>query len=415
MHCEVLAIGTELLLGQINDTNSSWIGGRLATVGIDSYYQTKVGDNLDRIVGALELALSRSDAVITTGGLGPTQDDITRNAIAMVAGVGLEYRQDLADRIEKMFSSRGRAMPDNNLLQAYVPAGGDAIPVQPGTAPGLVVPVGDKVIYAVPGVPWEMHAMFDEFILEDLRNRAGITAVIKSRTLRTWGMSESGLATQLADEIERIDAEGGATLAFLASGIEGLKVRLTAKADSEVEADEILAEADERVRAIVGERIIFGVDDETMESAVLNLCRAQGLTLGVAESLTGGLIASRIVDIPGCSDVFKGSLVTYATAAKHDLLGVPDVSAVSADAAEAMALGACAALRTDVAVAATGVAGPEPADGHKPGTVFVATAVDGEAQSQLLEWPFDRVRTRQFSTITAMNALRLRLLDRANA
>lgn len=422
--CEVVAVGSELLLGQIVDTNSSWIGEQLATAGIDSYFQTKVGDNFERMRDVFSIALDRSDAVIVTGGLGPTQDDITRNVIAELMGADLVRDQEIVDRIAAMFGNRGRQMPQNNLLQADIPDGGRPIPVQPGTAAGLVCPVkdtagNDKVIYAVPGVPWEMKKMMSDFVLGDLKERAGITAVIKSRTLRTWGMSESGLAERLADEIERIDTAyqehggRGATIAFNASGIEGLKVRLTAKGDSETDADEQLADEEARIRAIIGHDVIFGTDDETMEHAVLTLCREQGLTLGLAESLTGGLIGARLTAVPGSSDVFRGSIVSYASEVKAAVLGVPDLPDVSQEAVEAMALGACRSLGSDCAVAVTGVAGPEPWQGVKPGTVWMASALEGEVQSSMVEWPFDRERTRQFTVINSLNGLRLRLLARS--
>ena len=231
MRCEVIAIGTELLLGQIHDTNSAWIGEHLALAGIDSLHQTKIGDNLDRIVEALNLALSRSDAVITCGGLGPTQDDITRDAIAAVMGVGMERREDIGEKIRHMFESRGRKMPENNLRQADVPQGASVIAQMPGTAPGLLCPIGEQVIYAVPGVPNEMRTMMQGTILPDLQRRAGVAGVIKSRVLKTWGHSESGLAELLGDRISELDRIGNPTLAFQASGIEGLKVRITAKAD----------------------------------------------------------------------------------------------------------------------------------------------------------------------------------------
>lgn len=413
MKCEVVAIGTELLLGQIVDTNSSYIGEQLALAGIDSHFQTKVGDNAARMQAAIEQALERSDAVICCGGLGPTQDDITRNVIATVMGVELETRDDLVERISAMFNQRGRTMPQNNLLQAQVPVGGEPIPVQPGTAPGLVCPVGDdKVIYAVPGVPWEMSRMIDEFVLPDLRDRAGITSVIESRVLRTWGHSESGLAELLGDEIDRLDASGEATIAFLASGIEGLKVRITAKADTKAAAQTALDTEAERVRAIIGERLIFATDDDNMEATVLRLCREQGLTLAVAESLTGGLIGQRITAHPGASDVFAGSIVTYADHAKSDLLGLVDEPPISDAGARAMVEGVVRALGADVGVAVTGVAGPAAAGGYKPGTVFMATHVDGETRSSMVEWPFDRVRTREFTCITVLNQLRLRLIER---
>ena len=413
MKCEVIAVGTELLLGQIVDTNSSYIGEQLALAGIDSHFQVKVGDNADRMRSAIDLALSRSDAVILCGGLGPTQDDITRNVVADVMGVELETRQELVDKISAMFSQRGRQMPQNNLLQAMIPVGGKPIPIQPGTAPGLCCPIGDKVIYAVPGVPWEMTQMIDGFVLPDLRVRAGITSIIASRVLRTWGSSESGLAEMLADEITRLDTTGEATIAFLASGIEGLKVRITAKASTQEEVDAKLATEEIIVRSIIGDDMVFGTDDDTMESVVVDLCRAQGLKLGVAESLTGGLIGQRITSHPGVSDVFQGSIVSYADSVKRDVLGLEDVAAISDEGAIAMAEGAARVLLADCSVAVTGVAGPAESGGYKAGTVFMATHVDGVTESLMVEWPFDRKRTREFTTITVLNQLRKRLLARA--
>ena len=409
MNCEVIAVGTELLLGQIVDTNSSWIGEQLALAGIDSHHQVKVGDNFQRMQAVLEQALDRSDSVILCGGLGPTQDDITRDVIAAALGVDLVRRDDLVERISRVFGGRGRAMPENNLRQADVPDGADVLPVMPGTAPGFKVETGGKAVYAVPGVPWEMQQMVGECVLPDLKARAGITAVIKSRTLRTWGDSESGLAEKLHDEIERLDEVGGCTIAFLASGMEGLKVRLTAKAASEAAVDEMLAAEEEIVRGIVGD-IVFGVDDETMESAVLDALRSRGWTLALAESLTGGLIGSRLTAVPGSSDVFRGGLVSYASDVKFDLLGVPEGPVVSEEAVTAMARGAAKLLDADCAIAVTGVAGPDPLEGQDPGTVWMATLVNGEVQATHVKFPFDRERTRQFTTVSILNNLRTRVL-----
>jgi len=290
MRCEIVAVGTELLLGQIVDTNSAWMGEQLALAGIDSTHQQTVGDNLERIVDALELALGRADAVIVCGGLGPTQDDITRNAIARVMGVRLVQDDAVVDRILERFAARGRRMPANNLLQAQVPEGATAIAdPQPGTAPGLICPVGEggKVIYAVPGVPYEMQEIVAGAVLPDMRRRAGKLAIIRSRTLRTWGDSESGLAERLAEHMAELDDAGpeAPTLAFLASGIEGLKVRITVKADDDDVARKLLDDEERVVRGIVGD-IVFGVDEETMEHAVAKLLVPRGLTLAVAESLT---------------------------------------------------------------------------------------------------------------------------------
>jgi nicotinamide-nucleotide amidase len=414
VRCEVVAVGTELLLGQIVDTNSSWIGEQLAMVGIDSHYQTKVGDNWDRIKAVITQALDRSDAVIVCGGLGPTQDDITRDVIADIMGVPLERDEAIVEKIRQMFGGRGRPMPENNLRQADVPKGASIMAQMPGTAPGLVCPVGDKIVYAVPGVPYEMQEMVTGTVLPDLERRAGITAVIKSRTLRTWGDSESGLAEKLHEEFERLEREGGATIAFLASGMEGLKVRITAKAATEAEVDAVLAAEELIVRDIIGP-VVFGVDDDTMESVVLDLCKAQGLTLALAESLTGGMISSRLCDIPGASAAFRGSIVSYASDVKFDVLGVPEGPVVSEAAAIAMVEGACRVLKADVGIAVTGVAGPDGQDGEEPGVVFMATSVDGKVEVTRAKFPFDRNRMRQFTTITVLNALRLRLTARALA
>ena len=410
--CEVVAVGTELLLGQIVDTNSSWIGEQLALNGVESYYQTKVGDNPERIKQVLEQALGRSDFVIVCGGLGPTQDDLTRDVIAEVMGVDLVEDEQLIERISAIFGNRGRQMPLNNLRQAQVPVGAETLSVMPGTAPGLKAAINGKTLYAVPGVPWEMKQMVLEDILPDMREKAGISSIIVSKTLRTWGDSESGLAEKLSDEIERLDEEGGATIAFLASGIEGLKVRLTAKGESRSEVEELLNSEAKIVSSILGDEVIFSYDDQTIEEVVLGLCRDKGLTLGVAESLTGGLIGSRLTSISGSSDVFKGSVVAYSSEVKRTILGVPDVPSVSQAAAESMAVGVCKALNADIGLAVTGESGPEPLE-EEVGRVWMATSVGGDIQSFSVKWPFDRERIRQFTTITILNGLRLRLKKEA--
>ncbi len=409
MRCEVVAIGTELLLGQIVDTNSAWIGEQLALAGIDAHFQTKVGDNLDRMVEALHIALGRNDAVICCGGLGPTQDDITRDAIAKVMGVPLVRDEALCDLIRQMFASRGRHMADNNLLQADVPEGADIIEQRRGTAPGLICPIGDdKVIYAVPGVPYEMTEMLERAILPDLRRRTGATSTILSRTLRTWGESESGLAERLADRVTELDQRGNPTIAFLASGIEGLKVRITAKAPDEAACRELLGHEELVLRELLGD-LVFGVDDETMEIAIGALLDAHGLCLGLAESVTGGLIGARLTAAPGASSWFQGSIVSYASAVKFDVLGVRRGPVVNKEAAKAMAVGARRVLGSDIGLSVTGVAGPAEQDGEKAGTVFVGLARDDGVESVRLQLPGDRDRVREFAAISALDLLRHRL------
>lgn len=410
--CDVLAVGTELLLGQIIDSNSAWIGGELAANGIDSLVQVKVGDNVERIVVQLEGLLERADAVVLCGGLGPTHDDLTREAIAAVMGVELVLDHDVADRIRRLFAARGRTMADNNLRQAMVPEGAEVIAQTRGTAPGLVCPVArhgvEKVMYAVPGVPHEMRDMIQRSVLPDLRRRQGDDAVIVSRVLRTWGESESGLNERLDGVIAELERPDTPTLAFLASGWEGLKVRLTAKGATREECEAQLAAWEAVLRERIGE-IVFGVDDETMESVVLDLCRARGLTLATAESVTGGLVGARLTGVAGSSAVFRGSIVSYATDVKRTLLGVGEGPVVSESAARQMAHGVRDRLGADVGLSLTGVAGPDEQEGQPVGTLFfgmVGPGFDDVAHARLGGL---RDQMRQFSVITALDGLRRRL------
>lgn len=409
MHCEVIAVGTELLLGQIVDTNSAWIGEQLAFAGIDSYFQTKVGDNLGRIVQALRIALERSDAVILCGGLGPTQDDITREAIATVAGVPLVRDEALVAHIRELFRTRNRAMPENNLRQADVPAGASVIPEMPGTAPGLICPLGHKVIYAVPGVPAEMRDMLMGTVLPDLQRRAGSIAVIKSRTLRTWGRSESGLAECLAARISALDTLGNPTLAFLASGIEGIKVRITAKAPDQEAAKRLLDAEEAQLRALLGE-LVFGVDEQTMEQVVLALLHQRGFTLGVVESISGGLLASRLTATTEAKGIFRGAIVSSDQHHSIEVLGVELESLFSEAAVAALAQAARRLFNSDIGIAATGVVDADTQTSDPPGTVFLGLNFAGETHTQRIWLPRRRQQMQQFSVISLLNFLRLRLL-----
>jgi nicotinamide-nucleotide amidase len=413
MRCSVVAVGTELLLGQIVDTNSSWIGEQLAANGIDSLLQFKVGDNQSRIVSIVERALQEADAVIMCGGLGPTHDDLTRDAIAEVMGVGLRHDEAVAETIRTMFASRGRRMPDNNLRQAMVPEGATIIPQTRGTAPGLMCPVGDKVIYAVPGVPHEMYDMMERAILPDLRRRNGDVGVIVSRVIRTWGESESGLNERLDRVIAELEEIGNPTLAFLASGWEGLKVRLTAKGATETEARAVLESWEKRVLEEVGD-FVFGYDGDNMEAVVIRRMTELGLTLAVAESVTGGLVSGRLTSIPGASHVLHGSVVSYASAVKHDVLRVPPGPVVSEAAAVAMADGVRRLLGTDIGLSLTGVAGPTEQDGQPIGTLWVGLSRGGaETTAAHFRLPGQRDPMRQMAVISALDLLR-RSLDRTS-
>ena len=411
MKCNVVAVGTELLLGQIVDTNSSYIGEQLAAVGIESHLQLKVGDNLARVVAAIRLALQDADAVIICGGLGPTHDDLTREALAEIMGAPLEHNEQIAALIADLFAKRNRYMAPNNLQQAQVPRGATIIEQTRGTAPGLMCPVGAKVMYAMPGVPHEMHDMLARAVLPDLLRRSGEASVIKSLVLRTWGESESALNERLDPIIHELESLGNPTLAFLASGWEGIKVRLTAKASSDTDADALLSIWEQKVRALT-EDLVFGTNTDTMESVVLNLLEERGWTLGLAESVTGGLVGGRVTSIAGASRVFKGGVISYASDVKFDVLGVEHGPVVSERAAMQMASGAQRVLGASVGLALTGVAGPDEQDGEPVGTLCVGVAFpNGQTFSTRSQLPGQRDQMRQFSVITALAFLRKLLLS----
>ena len=421
MRCEVVAIGTELLLGHVVDTNSSWIGEQLAQAGVDSHFQVKVGDNFDRVVDTLHVALGRSEAVIVCGGLGPTQDDITRECIAELMQAKLVRHHDIGERIRAMFESRGRVMPENNLRQADVPEGARIIAEMPGTAPGLVCPVGDKVIYAVPGVPSEMREMLAGTVLPDLRRRAGVASVIKSRVLRTWGQSESGLAEILAERIEELDELGNPTIAFLASGMEGLNVRITAKSPDDTAADAILDDEEARLRALLRD-IVFGVDEESMEVAVLDQLQSRGMRLSVAEGFTGSLIASRLGSVPAAAEVLRGALMLASDDERTRVLGEPDAPGgerACGDSGDGDPRGwtavALARAVRDLTGVEVGIAAMRdrnaPHDPARSGSVSLGVAFADEVHEQVVKLPGDAIRLRQYTVISLLNLLRLRLRE----
>ncbi|MFN2505147.1 MAG: competence/damage-inducible protein A [Acidimicrobiales bacterium] len=411
MRCEVVAVGTELLLGHVVDTNSARIGDRLALAGIDCHFQTRVGDNEERIAHVLRIALQRNDAVLVCGGLGPTPDDVTREGIALALDRRLVQDPAMVANIRSIFESRQREMPESNVRQADRPDGATFIPQVRGTAPGLICEIGDggeaqKVLYAVPGVPHEMEEMLERGVVPDLIRRAGSPTVIVSRLLRTWGLGESALAERIA---HRVESQTNPTIAFLASGIEGMNLRLTAKAPDRESASRLLDAEEAELRAILGD-IVFGVDDQTMERVVANLLTERGLTMGVSESLTGGLVGDRLSETEGASKWFRGSIVAYDSEVKYDLLRVPKGPVVSARAAHAMAEGACRALRADVGLGITGVAGPTTQDDQPVGTVFMAVSMAGRTEGKEAHFPGDRQHVRQFSTVDVLDVLRRRLL-----
>lgn len=407
MRVEILAVGTELLLGQIVNGNGAEIGRRLAETGLDHHRQVVVGDNLGRIVAAIREATARADALIITGGIGPTQDDLTRDAIAEAAGVAMEFSEEYAAHLREWWERRGRTMPASNLRQAEYPLGAEMIPNDKGTAPGLRVRIGECWVFALPGVPQEMQPMLDDHVLPFLLAAAGDDAgVIVSRVLRTWGESESRIAEITGD---LFDAGTNPTLAFLASGGE-IKLRLTARAATPQEAADLIAPVAAELRERLG-ALVFGEGDDTVERVVLRECAERGWTLATAESATGGLVAAVLTAVPGSSAVVRGSVVAYATELKSSLLGVPpglvaSAGVVSEEVALAMADGARAVLGAEVGVAVTGAAGPDPL-GVPAGTMVIAVVTPEGAMARTMRLPGDRERVRAYTTTAALHLTRL--------
>jgi nicotinamide-nucleotide amidase len=406
-----MAVGTELLLGQIENTNARWIGERLAEIGVDVLHHQTVGDNVPRIADALRLALSRADVVIVTGGLGPTQDDVTRTALAEVAGVTLERRTEIGERIRERFELIGREMPESNLLQADVPSGARVIAPDLGTAPGLVLDVGEGRIYAVPGVPAEMREMVAGTVVPELASAAGPAAIV-SRIVRCVGIAESRVA-ELLDDL--FHGSENPTIAYLAGGGE-VKVRLTAKAASAAEAAALLAPVLDVVVARIGDSVT-STSDEELEEVVGRLLRASGRTIACAESLTAGGLSARLANVPGASDYLIGAAVVYRSDVKESVLGVSRATidgpgVVSRECAAEMAAGARGLFGADVGVSLTGAAGPDEHDGAEPGTVWIGLDADDATHQRRIRAPGDRATVIRWAEQAALDLVRRLLEDR---
>ncbi|KJE24683.1 competence/damage-inducible protein cinA [Frankia torreyi] len=413
MRAELLAVGDELLYGDIVNGNAAWLGRQLADVGVTVATSTVVGDDVDVIATAIRVALERADAVVMTGGLGPTQDDLTREGIAAAAGVELRRDDFLEAELRRRFRTMGRRaardVPVMNYRQADLPVGAQPLPNGPGTAPGIRMEIGTGVVYAMPGVPFEMNDMFTGSVLPDILRRAGQPAVVVHRVLRTAGMWESVVAEALAAEVDRLAPIGNPRIAFLASGGQ-TRVRITARARDRAEAETLIAPVEAAARTALGAGV-YGGEEDSLESVVLGLLRARSATLAVAESITGGLLAGRLTDVPGASVVFRGGVVSYATDVKASALGVDQAllaaeGAVSANTAAAMAAGVRARLGADYGLATTGVAGPGELEGKPAGTVHLGLSGPDGTITRSLRLPGDRTRVRAFAAVTALDLVR---------
>jgi len=401
MNAEIIGVGTELLLGQIADTNAQHISTALAEIGVDVHRHTAVGDNLQRMTLVIREALARCDALIITGGLGPTPDDITREGVA--AALGLELRRDpeLVALIRAIFASRDRAMPDSNLRQADLPAGARAIAPE-GTAPGFTLESPTGVVFALPGVPWEMKAMLEKAVLPELTVRSGGAAIV-SRQILVLGLGESLTHEKIAD---LVDAQTNPTIAYLA-GKGQVRVRVTAKAGSQADAAALIDPVEAAIRARLGPAAVPG-DHDSLTTALPALLADRAATVAAAESLTGGLIGVELTRAPGASAFFRGSLVCYSDQAKTEVAGVPrDIlncfGAVSEQTAAALATGAASRLGADLGVAATGVAGPGEREGQPVGTVFVGACWKGRTIARRAFTYGDRDNIRALAVTAALD------------
>ena len=409
MTAEIVSIGTELLLGQIANTDAQFLSRELAAAGLDVYRHTAVGDNLDRVVEALQAALSRCDVVVTTGGLGPTTDDLTKPGVARALGLPMVFDPTAMRAIETRFAQLGRRMPESNRQQAAFPQGAVVLPNACGTAPGCWIQQNSKTILVLPGPP---HELADMYVKQARARVAALTGeVIVSRVLRVFGMGESAMEEAVADLLA---AQTNPSIAPLL-GPGDVTLRVTAKAKDEAAALALIAPVESALRQRLGDAVYAVTEDDLcLHTAKLSIQKKA--TLAVAESLTGGILAGKLVKIPGISAVFYGGIVAYDNRAKVDILGVPQAildthGAVSQPCAQAMAEGMLRLSGTDFALATTGIAGPGGQTPDKPvGLVYIALArQDGETQTQRLELTGGRERIRQMTCVYAMNLLRLAL------
>jgi len=410
MKAEIIAVGTELLLGQICNGNARFLSEKLAELGIDVFWHSTVGDNPDRLAGVLKTALDRADLLILSGGLGPTLDDITRETVAGVLGLPLEINAEWEYRLQLFFYRLGRRMSDNNLKQALVPRGAQVILNEHGTAPGIWLEHGRQLLIMLPGPPRELEAMFVSEVAPRLQELAGGELIV-SRVLKVAGLGESALEEKIADLLA---SQSNPTIAPLAQYAE-VHLRLTAKAASREEAKGLLDGLERKLRERLGESV-FARDGERMAEQVAKLLVEKKLTLAVSESCTGGLLAQMLTSVPGSSAYFLQGFVTYSNRSKTALLGINPAllrrhGAVSPQVAGAMAENGRIRAGSDLCLSVTGIAGPDGGTEEKPvGLVYIACAGAEDLDCRRFNFPGTRQNVRERAAVTALNLLRLKLL-----
>ncbi|CUU50991.1 competence/damage-inducible protein A [Clostridium beijerinckii] len=405
MKAEIIAIGTEILLGDIINSNAQYLAQELAALGIDMYYQQVVGDNEIRIMHAFDEAYSRSDIIITTGGLGPTDDDITKEVAAKYFNKELIEDENSTKKIRDYFKFRERAMTQNNLKQGLIPEGATVINNNNGTAPGVIMEDDNKIMIILPGPPKEMKPMFEESVKPYLQEKSD--SILVSRVVKILGIGESAVAEEIKD---LIDAQTNPTIAPYAKDV-GVMLRITVKAATKDEALKLIEPIEEEIKNRLGDNV-YATEDINIEEVVARLLIEKKLTISTAESCTGGMIASYLINYPGISEVFLEGAVTYSNEAKHNRLGVNNdilnqYGAVSEETAREMAIGIAKTANTDVSIVTTGIAGPEGGTLEKPvGLVFIGVYVQGKVMIKKCLFKGDRNKVRLQATITGLDMLR---------
>ena len=411
MTVELISVGTELLLGNIVNTNAAYLAEQCAMLGLSCFYQTVVGDNEERLTETLKTALERSDVILLSGGLGPTQDDLTKETAAEVLGRKLYMDESSKKRLQEFFARRKMEITENNWKQAMVPEGAIVLANENGTAPGIIMEEGGKRLILLPGPPGELIPMFESAVFPYLAKAQ--PGVIYSQTVKLCGIGESKAETMAADLIAK---QKNPTIAPYAK-VGEVHLRITAKASVEKEAKKLIKPVVKELKNRFGMSVYTTDERVTLEQAVVDLLLANHLTVTTAESCTGGLLSARLTSVPGVSEVFKSGQVTYSNKAKHKLLGVKKPSldkygAVSENVAKEMAKGAAAASKADVAVAITGIAGPDGGSSAKPvGLVYIACNVCGKTKVKSYHFSGNRSTVRENSVVAALTLMRQCILE----
>lgn len=410
MICEIISVGTELLLGNIINTNAQYLSQKISELGFDVYYHSVVGDNMERLIEQIKLSRSRADIIITTGGLGPTDDDITKSGLCNALGIDLVLHKESLEKINSYFNKTGKEMPDINKRQAYIPSGGKNIENNNGSAPGIIYEDKNNIFILLPGPPGEMKPMFDKNVFPYLKDKSD--SIIESKTLKVVGIGESSLQVMLQS---LLDSQTNPTIALYAK-VGEVHVRVTAKTDKKSEADYIIDQMIEKIKNILGDNL-YGYCDDTLEGTINKLLKKNKKSIAIAESCTGGLVSDRLTNISGASDSYINGVVSYSNEAKIKVLGVKEdtinkYGAVSRETASEMAVGVKNISKTDIGMSITGIAGPDGGTDEKPiGLCYIGLAFKNDVYTYEFYFNGNRIKIKSNASTKALDILRRFLIN----